>query len=140
MRNEKILITLMRKIVNLLSEECNRNPEFADRLAILLSNMPKGKAPDKKAGIQQSPEQLPDIHAEWKVRGETNFRLWIRDRPISLLRAIIRAQDFDPTRRTSKWKEVEKLADFIADNLRARLSKGAAFIRSETNEFQDRDR
>jgi hypothetical protein len=77
---------------------------------------------------------LPDIHAEWNARGDANFRLWLRDQPMPVLRAVIRAQDFDPTRRTAKWKEVQKLADFIADNLRARLSRGAAFIRRHTNE------
>ena len=30
-----------------------------------------------------------------------------------LLRAVIRAQDFDSTRRSAKWKEAGKLADFI---------------------------
>ena len=40
----------------------------------------------------------------------------------------IRAQDLDSTRRTVKWKDAEKLAGFVADGLRARLSRGSAFI------------
>ena len=36
--------------------------------------------------------------------------------------------DLDPTRRTAKWREAEKLADFIADGLRARLARGSGFI------------
>jgi hypothetical protein len=38
------------------------------------------------------------------------------------------ANDFDPVRRTSKWKAGEKLATFIADGLRARMARGSAFI------------
>jgi hypothetical protein len=137
MRNEKVLISLIRKIADLLSEECNRNKEFAERLSSLISNTPRRKSTISKTGEATSSERLPDIYAEWNVRGDTNFRLWIRDQPITLLRAIIRAQGFDTTRRTSKWKEVEKLADYIADSLRARLSRGSAFIRSDTKESQD---
>jgi hypothetical protein len=48
MRNEKALITLMRRIIDLLSDECKRNPEFSDRLGNLLSDLPPGKGPEKK--------------------------------------------------------------------------------------------
>jgi hypothetical protein len=47
------------------------------------------------------------------------------------LRAVIRAQDFDPTRRTAKWIDTAKLATFIGDNLRARLTRGSAFLDRE---------
>jgi hypothetical protein len=68
------------------------------------------------------------VHAEWTARGGTEFRLWLRDQPIPTIRAVIRAQDLDPTRRTSKWKDAEKLAVFVAEALRARLARGSAFI------------
>ena len=65
------------------------------------------------------------------ARGEEGFRLWLRDVPVPVLRAVIRAQDFDPTRRTAKWIDASKLATFIADNLRARLARGAALLDRE---------
>lgn len=132
MRSEKALIKLLRSLVDLLGEEASRNPAFADRLDAVLQSLPVDRP---KAASAQSPtsEQMPDIHSELAARGEADFRLWLRDLSVSTLRAIIRAQDFDSTRRTSKWKEAEKLAEFIADSLRARMSKGASFIgRSES--------
>ncbi|PXF60168.1 MAG: hypothetical protein C4B58_01365 [Deltaproteobacteria bacterium] len=63
---------------------------------------------------------------------QTDFRLWLRDQPIPVLRAIIRTEDFDATRRTAKWKEAEKLAEFIADRLRDRKARGSAFIGRKT--------
>jgi hypothetical protein len=33
---------------------------------------------------------------------------WLRDLPVSMLRSLIHAHDFDPTRRTGKWKEAER--------------------------------
>lgn len=128
MRKEKALIALLRGMVDLLTDESARNPEFAARLESVLSELPERKASAKKPAPPKSPKQLPDIHAEWKARSELDFRIWLRDQPIPVLRAVIRAQDLDSTRRTVKWKEAQKLADFIADNLRARLSRGSAFI------------
>lgn len=134
MRKDKALISLLRGLAELLSEESARNPEFARKLESLLSDPPERRAKPPKVETQTSPEQLPDIHAEWNARGDSEFRLWLRDQPTPVLRAVIRAQDLDPTRRTVKWREAEKLAEFIADGLSARLSRGSAFIRSRSGE------
>lgn len=128
MRKEKTLIGLLRSLVDLLAEESARNPEFASKVDTLLSELPERKSVPKKSAKTPSPEHLPDIHAEWNARGETDFRLWLRDQPIPVLRAVIRTEDLDATRRTVKWKEAEKLAAFIADSLRARQSRGSAFL------------
>lgn len=128
MRKEKALIALLRSIVDVLAAESVRNPEFAARLESLLSEPPERKASAKKPTKPKLPEHLPDIHAEWNARGETDFRIWLRGQPLPVLRAVIRAQDLDSTRRTVKWKEAEKLADFIAHSVRARLARGSAFI------------
>jgi hypothetical protein len=128
MRKEKALIVLLRGLVDLLADESGRNPEFASKLETLLSELPERKAVPKKPAATPSLEHLPDIHAELNTRDEADFRLWLRDQPVPVLRAVIRAEDLDATRRTTKWKEAEKLAEFIADSLRARQSRGSAFI------------
>jgi hypothetical protein len=128
MRKEKELIKLLRGLVDLIAEESTHNQEFSQRLETLLSGLPEKKTRTKKTAKSSSPIRIPDIHAEWKARDETDFRLWLRDQPIAVLHAIIRAEDFDATRRTTKWKEAEKLSEFIADRLRDRQSRGSAFI------------
>ncbi|MDA8390217.1 MAG: hypothetical protein M0Z76_05750 [Gammaproteobacteria bacterium] len=127
MRNEKALINLLRGLVDLLADEAGRNPDFAARLDDVLASLPAGSAklPKQRA---TPPAELPDIHAEWNQRSETDFRLWLRDQPMPVLRALVRTHDFDPTRRTTKWKEAEKLADFIADGLKARRARGSSFL------------
>jgi hypothetical protein len=134
MRKEKELIRLLRSLVHLLAEESAHNPEFSNKIDALLSALPEKKRPLKKVAKATSPELLPDIHSEWNDLGETDFRLWLRDQPVDVLRAIIRSEDLDSTRRTFKWKEAEKLADFIADSLRSRQSRGSAFIGRTTKE------
>jgi len=115
--------------VQLLADESERNPAFAERLDSLLSSLPESHRPTAaKRAARDARTTLPDVHAEWIARGETDFRLWLRDQPIPTIRAVIRAQDLDPARRTSKWQDAEKLADFVAEGLRARLARGSAFI------------
>lgn len=128
MRKEKELVNLLRGLVDLLAEESERNHEFAQKLEALLTGLPGKRTPKKKSSKTLSQTQLPDIHSEWRARKEIDFRLWLRDQPISVLRAIIRVEDFDATRRTSKWKDAEKLSEFIADRLRDRNTRGTAFI------------
>jgi hypothetical protein len=133
MRKEKTLAGVLRALADLLTEEAAQNPKFAEGLAGLLydGTEPKPKPTKAKAA---PPVQAPDIHAEWTVRGEAEFRLWLKDQPVPVLRAIIRKEDLDSTRRTAKWSEPEKLAGFIADGLSGRLSRGAAFIRGRSAE------
>lgn len=128
MRKEKELINMLRDLVVLLTDESARNQDFAQRLDNLLSELPERKTGKKKPITKLYLEQVPDIHAEWNARGDTDFRLWLKDQPVAVLRAIIRAEDFDATRRTTKWKEAEKLSEFVADRLRDRQSRGSAFI------------
>ena len=134
MRKEKELINMLRSLVDLLAEESSRNQDFAQRLDNLLSELPEKKIVKKKTNPKPSPEQLPDIHAEWNARGDTDFRLWLKDLQVAVLRAIIRVEDFDAARRTTKWKEAEKLSEFIADRLRDRQSRGSAFIGRNTGQ------
>ncbi len=129
MRKEEALMTLLRGLVDLLGEEAARNPDFASRLQSLLSPLPKAKTRPKKPLRRKDQEQLPDIYAEWNKRGESEFRLWLRDQPIGVLRAIIRLHDLDASRRTTKWKDPEKLSAYIADHLQSRLARGSSFLR-----------
>ena len=137
MRKEKELINMLRGLVNLIADESAQNKEFADKLEILLSELPQKKNKPKKTKQKLSREKLPDIHAELNTRGDTEFRLWLRDQPVPVLRALIRAEDFDATRRTTKWKEPEKLADYIADKLRERQARGSAFLGRKSGQIPE---
>lgn len=128
MRKEKELIKILRGLVKLIADESAQNQEFADKLGTLLSGLPEKKTKLKKTNPKLSQEKLPDIHAELNARGDTEFRLWLRDQSVPVLRALIRTEDFDAMRRTTKWKEPEKLADYIADKLRERQARGSAFL------------
>jgi hypothetical protein len=131
MRKEKQLINFFRRLVELISEEAARNPEFSIKVESLLSELPSEKRTlVKPSKLEKLP--APDIYAEYSNRGEAEFRLWLRSQPIQTLRAIISREDMDPARRAAKWKDVEKLAEFIAASHATRLSRGSAFMNRES--------
>jgi len=127
MRKEKALTALLTDLVAVLAEEADRNPAFAARLDQVLAELPERKSAKRNAPKAQAAPPL-DLHGEVQARGEQEFRHWLRDQQVGALRASIRAHDLDPSRRTAKWKESEKLADFIADALQSRRARGSAFL------------
>ncbi len=128
MRKEKVLVKILRDVADLLNQESARNPQFANQVGLILSDITRQDEAQKRPPKAKLIEQIPDIHSEWNSRGETEFRLWLRDQSVDILKSIIRLHDFDPTNKTARWKEAEKLSDFITNGLLARLSKGTAFI------------
>jgi hypothetical protein len=129
MRRKKTFLTLLRRLVALLEEEAARNSDFATRLEGVLSSPSQGMVTKKRSRAPKALKQLPDIYAESKRRGEAEFRLWLRDQPIEILRAVIRRHDLDAARRTHKWTDPEKLSAFVAEQLQARLARGSSFLR-----------
>ncbi len=130
MRKEKSLVSLIRKLAKVIGDEAARNPEFASELAKLLPDSSSNKRGVGRQSQQSKPvqEQLPDIHKIWSERGEEEFRYWGKDQSVQTLRALIRAEDLDPTRKTNKWSDVEKLASYLSDGLKARKGRGSAFL------------
>jgi hypothetical protein len=57
----------------------------------------------------------------------------LRDLPVPVLRAIIRKHELDSARRTTKWKDAEKLAAHITERLQGRLKRGSSFMRGGPN-------
>lgn len=129
MRKEKTLMHLLQGLVDLIGDEASRNPAFASRLETLLVSISEPQVRVKGAKSPKVTVEVPDIYAEWQARGEQEFRLWLQDRPLEVLRALVKQHDLDPSRRTSKWKESEKLSGYIADQLQARLARGSKFMR-----------
>jgi len=128
MRKEKIVAQLFRKVADLVAEEASRNADFAARLEHILLELPIGSPRKQKEKLEKLPAELPDIFAEAKTRSDSDFLLWLKDQSRPVLRGLIKIHDFDAAGRASKWKESEKLAAFIAEQVRARMGRGSAFL------------
>ncbi|MBI1955874.1 MAG: hypothetical protein HYS38_05725 [Acidobacteria bacterium] len=129
MRKQKAVITMLNGLVKLLKEEIDRNPDFADRLEALLSPVPRSKIVRRQL-TKAGPKDVPDAYAEFASRGESEFRLWLRDQSNDVLHSLIWHHDLDATRRSAKWKDPEKLSAFITDKIRSRLARGSGFLTS----------
>jgi hypothetical protein len=127
MRNKSALIRLFRGLLELVADEAERNGEFAARVDDLLTPIPAKTSKGTRSKVKL--EDVPDIYTERELRGENEFRLWLRDQSVPVLRGIIRKHDLDSTRRTARWKDAEKLGDYIADRLQGRLERGSSFMR-----------
>ena len=129
MRKKSSLSRLLRGLSKLLDEEADRNPELATRLDELLESVAvKTHVKGSRRKAEAKPH-LPDVYQERELRGEDEFRFWLRDQPVPMLHAIIREHDLDSARRTARWKDAEKLGAYIAERLQGRTKRGSSFIR-----------
>lgn len=128
MSNEKILVITLRRLAELVAAEAKRNPDFSAKLDNILRELPISKR-SKVRTTEVGAPSLPDIFAEWKERGDTEFELWLKNQPFGTLKGLIRKHDLDPSQRSQKWTDREKLARLIFDQLKMRSSRGGAFLR-----------
>jgi hypothetical protein len=135
MRNEKNIFSIIKKFADVIADECKHNPGLSEKLEGLFTSDTKHQPVTKKKIHLEVPVELPEIYHEWNTRKDIEFKLWLTQQPIAVLKAIIREEQFDPTYKTSKWKETEKLGDFIIEKLRSRISKGGSFF-NEKNDPQ----
>jgi hypothetical protein len=130
MRGEKSVIQILKKFIDLVSEECKRNPAFAAQIDSLISETKKTEAKKKIDNIPL--EGLPDLYSEWYNRGEDEFRIWARSQSVEILILLIKQQGFDPQYKTSKWKDSQKLANFLFEKLKLRISRGGSFLKDRS--------
>ena len=112
----------------LLEDEAGRNPAFAERLEEITADLPErfGRRPGP-ARIEE-PVNVPDVLAEFQARGAEEFRFWLRDFSLPVLKAIVKRNQFDPARLSQKWIEPDKFVNLICEQVDARLKRGSAFL------------
>lgn len=126
MRNRTILI--LRKVFRLIEEEATRNPDFAQKLAeIALSHGSLGEVRSKRIKKRLT---FPDVYQEYDEQTATGFYMWLYDQPIATLKGIIKQHDLDPSRRSAKWNEHNRLVKLIIAQVEARLRRGSHFLSS----------
>lgn len=135
MRSEKILVDLFKKFVSVVYEECNSNPEFAQKIDQVLAEIPmfSKNSSSKKKQDEVVAEAIPELYNEWHARNEDDFTIWLLERPVPVLHATIRSYELDARKQSTKWKDAKKLTDFIVDKLRTKATRGSSFIKTNDN-------
>lgn len=129
MQCAKTLTLLLKQLAEVVAEEADQNPAFAAKLDGILADVVaagSGKRPKMtKAALAA---EVPDVYAEYQQKGEDEFRLWLRELSVPVLKGIVKVNGFDPGKVTRKWTNPDKFVELIADQVKARLNRGSAFI------------
>jgi hypothetical protein len=129
MQCAKTLTLLLKQLAEVVAEEADQNPAFAAKLDGILADVVaagSGKRPKMtKAALAA---EVPDVYAEYQQKGEDKFRLWLRELSVPVLKGIVKVNGFDPGKVTRKWTNPDKFVGLIADQVKARLNRGSAFI------------
>ena len=129
MRTENNLISILNNLLEILSAESSNKPDLAKRIEKILNNYLSQKSNENNIPPENKmAENLPDLYSEWDRRGEEDFRQWLGSKSRDTLKSLIKEHDFDPHYKARRWEDVTKIANFIADQLKARRSKGASFM------------
>ena len=78
-------------------------------------------------------EATPNVFAVRQEKGEEESRFWLRSLSPRVLKAIVKANGFDPGKTSQRWTEPDKFVDLIAEQTAARLRRGSAFLTSKTS-------
>ena len=109
MQSTKKLASAFRSLLALVEEEATRNPSFAARLEDISSRLPATSAKratrSRPAGPVEAP---PNVFAVRQEKGDEEFRFWLRSLNIRLLKAIVKANGFDPGKTSQRWTEPDK--------------------------------
>jgi hypothetical protein len=68
------------------------------------------------------------------VKGEEEFRFWLRSLDLRTLKTIIKINGFDPAKASQRWRDLDKFVALIAEQTAARLRRGSAFLPAKASE------
>lgn len=126
MQPTKKLTPILRNLLLLIDEEAARNPEFAARLEDIMAELPARSARPPRP--PRTPVEIPDVFAALQDKGEVEFGFWVRTLDLVTLKAVIRANGFDPAKASQRWTDPDKFVALIVEQTVARLKRGSAFL------------
>jgi hypothetical protein len=124
MQRAQTLTKIFNQLAKLVAKEAEANPAFAAKLDAILARLPQNLAANGKA---QSPP-VPDVFAEFDSKGKEQFSSWLHSLDLPTLKVIVKANGFDPGKKSSSWKEPDKFVPLIVEQVEARLKRGSAFL------------
>jgi hypothetical protein len=77
------------------------------------------------------PRKQRQTYSMREEKVEEEFRFWLWSLNPRVLKAIVKANGFDPGEISQRWTEPDKFVELIADQTAARLRRGSAFLTSK---------
>jgi hypothetical protein len=126
MQPTKKLTPILRDLMALVDDEATRNPEFAAKLEAIMAELPA--RPARPPRPPKTAVSIPDVFAVLQEKGEVEFGFWVRTLDIPTLKAVIRANGFDPAKASQRWTDPDKFAGLVIEQTAARMKRGSAFL------------
>jgi hypothetical protein len=126
----------LRELLDAISAECRRNPEFSERIARALrleDDRDVGDPAEARPRVRRAGRRPAGVFDPFDVYadGEENLRHRLQELNEDQLKDIIAEHSMDTARRAMKWKDVERLATHIVTTVVQRARKGGAFLARE---------
>jgi hypothetical protein len=131
MQHSKVLVKVLKDLAELVAEEADRNPDFANRLDMILREVAVANYGVSTKKVKSLDLDIPDVFTEYETREEGDFINWLSAYELDVLKSIIKTNAFDSTRRSYKWKDKSKVTQLILEQIKARLNRGSAFLESD---------
>lgn len=113
----------MKQLADLVADEAETNSAFATKLEAILAPLPQ-----KPAAKSKGKTIAPDVFTEFEAKGGEEFAFWLRTLDIATLKAIVRMNEFDPTKKTARWSDSDKFVPLIVEQVQSRMKRGTAFL------------
>lgn len=118
----------LKALMAVITEEADRNPEFAKKLAAALGlakTEREAKQPAKRRGRRRAPAVLDPVALY--SEGESLLREKLGELNLEQLRDIVAECGMDPGKLVMKWKTEQRVIDHIVEVAGNRAKKGEAF-------------
>ena len=132
------LRTVLRDFVKAVSDEADRNPEFAERLRVVFesntrafknrSSVARTSGSGRARPANRRPPAILDPVA-LATRGEDELRAELASLTLDQLKDIVADYGMDRDRLVMKWRTTNRVIDRIVEVSISRAHKGDAFLR-----------
>ena len=111
------IVSMLRKLADLIEQ----NPEVARMLSLDLVQ-PESDSSSKRVVVPSF-----DVFEVYRSNGETALIDRLRNCSLEELVYIVKLHNLDSIGKVRKWKKTEKIIEFIAERVSAKVSKGSVF-------------
>jgi len=124
MSNDKEIAKRVARILRLLAEKIEENPDILKGKQLMLEDIPVVSRKKKKTG---EPTINFDIFQIFAEGGEQALQQKLEHLDLRTLKRIVSQHGFDPSKLAEKWRNKERLVNLILDRVSARSKKGKVF-------------
>jgi hypothetical protein len=121
----KNLRTFLKEFAELIADEAERNPKFAEELLHFFKLTPALK-PEKKQE-KKLEESIPDLYLIFYQEGKEKLNYILNKFSISKLKSIIEEYKIEVSQEVRKSKKKEPLIQIICEQVEFRENRGNVF-------------